>query len=99
MTLRPISTDIKRVMSKPTVSVIIIFLNAGPFIEEAIASVFAQTFADWELILVDDGSTDESTAIAQQYASLRPEQVRHYEHKDHLNQGMSASRNRGICMA
>jgi glycosyltransferase involved in cell wall biosynthesis len=86
-------------MSNPMVSIITIFLNAGSFIEEAIASVRAQTFADWELILVDDGSTDQSTAIAQQYASLHPEQIRYYKHERHQNRGMSASRNLGICMS
>ena len=46
----------------PRVSVIIIFLNGGRFIVEAVDSVFAQSYPDWELLLVDDGSTDESTA-------------------------------------
>ena len=54
--------------SKPLVSVIMIFLNAERFIQEAIGSVFAQTYDSWELLLVDDGSTDESTDIALRYA-------------------------------
>ena len=41
---------------EPLVSVIVIFLNAVQFIEEAIVSVFAQTYSNWELLLVDDGS-------------------------------------------
>ena len=41
--------------NQPLVSVIIIFLNAEQFIQEAIESVFAQTYAAWELLLVDDG--------------------------------------------
>jgi len=49
---------------KPRVSVIIIFLNEEKFIQEAIESVFAQTYDNWELLLVDDGSTDASTEIA-----------------------------------
>ena len=54
--------------SNPTVTVVMIFLNAETYIEEAIESVLAQTFGDWELVLVDDGSTDRSTAIAKRYA-------------------------------
>ena len=50
--------------SRPLVSVIIIFLNAERFIVEAIESVFGQTYKDWELLLVDDGSSDISSAIA-----------------------------------
>ena len=44
--------------SEPAVSVIMIFRDAGRFIADAIHSVEAQTFTDWELVLVDDGSTD-----------------------------------------
>lgn len=52
---------------KPLVSVITIFLNEEKFIEEAIASVFTQTYNHWELLLVDDGPTDKSTEIAKRY--------------------------------
>jgi len=78
------------------VSVVIIFLNAERFLQEAIESVFAQTYSAWELLLVDDGSTDGGTAIAQQYARYHPNQVRYLEHSGHANRGMSASRNLGI---
>jgi glycosyltransferase involved in cell wall biosynthesis len=78
------------------VSVIIIFLNAGKFIREAIDSVFAQTHRDWELLLVDDGSTDASTAIAHEYVARHPDRVRYFEHPGHVNRGMSATRNLGI---
>ncbi|WP_287295599.1 glycosyltransferase family A protein [Moorena sp. SIO2C4] len=81
---------------KPLVSGIMIFLNAEKFIEEAIQSVFAQTYNNWELLLVDDGSTDNSTAIAQRYAQQYPEKVSYLEHKGHQNRGMSATRNLGI---
>jgi glycosyltransferase involved in cell wall biosynthesis len=56
--------------SKALVSVVIPFLNAERFIQEAIESVFAQTYDSWELLLVDDGSTDASTDIARRYAAL-----------------------------
>ena len=85
--------------SKPLVSSIIIFLNAEKFIEEAIASVFAQTYGNWELLLVDDGSSDGSTEVACRFAGLYPGKVRYLEHADHQNRGMSASRNLGISNA
>ncbi len=84
------------VNSKPRVSVIIIFYNAVNFFEEAIESVFAQTYQDWELLLVDDGSTDDSTCIALRYAEQHPEKVRYLAHEKHQNQGASASRNLGV---
>ena len=80
----------------PLVSAIIIFWNAERFIEEAIGSVFGQTYDRWELILVDDGSTDASSEIARRYAERHPERVRYVEHEGHQNHGMSASRNLGI---
>ncbi|HVG18540.1 MAG TPA: glycosyltransferase [Blastocatellia bacterium] len=81
------------------VSVIIIFLNAEEFIEEAIESVFAQTYTDWELLLVDDGSSDNGTEIALRYAADHRGRVRYLEHDGHQNRGMSASRNLGIASA
>ena len=85
--------------NKPLVSIIIIFLNSENFIQDAIESVFAQTYDNWELLLVDDGSTDDSTDIALQCAKKHAEKVRYLEHDDHQNRGMSASRNLGICEA
>lgn len=80
----------------PLVSCIIIFLNGEKYIAAAIESVLAQSFADWELILVDDGSTDGATAIARDYASRYPGRILYTEHPDHENRGMSASRNAGL---
>jgi glycosyltransferase involved in cell wall biosynthesis len=78
------------------VSVVIIFLNAEQYLEEAIGSVLNQTYPHWELLLVDDGSTDASTEIARQYAAQRREQVYYLDHLDHSNRGMGTSRNLGI---
>ena len=79
----------------PRVSVITIFYNGERFLAEAIESVLAQSYQDFELILVDDGSNDGSTRIAKAFAD-RHEQVRYLEHPRHRNRGMSASRNLGI---
>jgi glycosyltransferase involved in cell wall biosynthesis len=82
--------------NNPLVSVIVIFLNEERFLQEAIDSVFAQTYENWELLLVDDGSTDGSTTTALQYAQKYPEKVCYLEHENHQNRGMSVSRNLGF---
>jgi len=84
---------------RPLVSAVIIFLDAAEFIDEAIQSVMSQTYEHWELLLVDDGSTDRSTAIALHYAHRYPDKVRYLEHPGHANRGMSATRNLGIVHA
>jgi hypothetical protein len=84
----------------PKVSVTIIFLNpSAAYLAEAVASVRAQTLEDWELILVDDGSTDDASAFARSAAAAEPERIRYLEHPGHANLGMSASRNLGISAA
>jgi glycosyltransferase involved in cell wall biosynthesis len=85
-----------QVIEPPRVSVVTIFRDAERFLDEAVASVFAQTYADWELLLVDDGSTDSSSAHARGWAAQHPHRVRYLEHPAHANLGMSASRNLGI---
>ena len=80
----------------PLVSVVTIFLNGGTFLDEAVRSVVAQRLASWELLLVDDGSTDESSAVARDWARRHPDRIRYLEHPGHANRGMSASRNAGI---
>jgi glycosyltransferase involved in cell wall biosynthesis len=82
------------------VSVVTIFLDADVgFLEEAIQSVFAQTYSDWELLLVDDGSTNGSTDVARRYAREHPDKIRYLEHPGHENRGMSAARNLGVLHA
>lgn len=83
--------------NKALISVIIVFLNpVKAFFEEAIQSVFAQTYDNWELLLVDDGSNDFSTEIALRYTEQNLGKVLYLEHQGHQNRGMSASRNLGI---
>jgi glycosyltransferase involved in cell wall biosynthesis len=78
------------------ISVIIIFFNTEKYIAEAIESVISQSYDNWELILVDDGSSDNSTRIALDYAKKYPAKIYYFEHENHANRGMSASRNLGI---
>lgn len=82
--------------SRPLINVIIIFFNEQRFLGEAIESVFAQTYANWQLLLIDDGSTDRSTEIAQRYSAQYPEKVRYLQQEGNQNLGMSRSRNLGI---
>jgi glycosyltransferase involved in cell wall biosynthesis len=73
-----------------------IFFNAEPFLDEAVQSVLSQSYDDWELILVDDGSSDGSTEIARRYSKFYRDRIRVMSHDRHSNRGMSASRNLGI---
>ena len=81
---------------KPLVTAIAIFLNEERYLTEAIESVIAQTYDNWELLLVDDGSTDKSRAIALEYVKQYPDKIRYLEHPNRENRGMSASRNLGL---
>ena len=81
---------------KPLVSVIMPAYNAAPFIEEAIASVTAQTLTDWELIIIDDCSADDSFAIAQAW---QEKDSRITALRNDANSGVAKIRNRGIDMA
>ncbi|MEI6332277.1 MAG: glycosyltransferase family A protein [Pseudanabaena sp. ELA645] len=74
----------------PMISVIIPFYNRELYLAEAVESVLNQTYTNTELILVDDGSTDKSAAIARSYPVKY-----HYQ----TNKGIGAARNAGISLA
>ncbi len=76
----------------PAVSVILPVFNGEKFLAEAIDSVCGQTFSDWELIIVDDGSADRSGAVADRY-SMNDRRIRVIHAP---NGGLSVARNRGI---
>lgn len=84
-----------RASRTPAVSIITPFFNVERFIAPAIDSVLAQSFQDWELLVIDDGSMDRSTEIARGYAERFPGQIRYFEHENHANRGASAARNLG----
>jgi glycosyltransferase involved in cell wall biosynthesis len=83
----------------PRVSVVMVFHDARRYLEEAVASIRAQTFPGWELVLVDDGSGDGSREIAESLALDDPGRIRLVEHPDRRNLGISASRNLGVSHA
>ncbi|MEJ5259737.1 MAG: glycosyltransferase family 2 protein [Anaerohalosphaeraceae bacterium] len=76
-------------MNAPLVTISSAFYNTGPMLLDMVRSVFSQTFTDWELVLVDDGSTDDSLQIAR---SVRDPRVRVYSNGRNL--GRAASLNR-----
>jgi glycosyltransferase involved in cell wall biosynthesis len=78
------------------ITVIIIFLNAEQYLQEAIDSVCRQTATDWELILIDDGSTDSSTNIAKDACNRQANKIYYAHHPNHATLGTSASRNLGL---
>ena len=65
--------------------------NSGRFIEQSIRSVLSQTYTDWELLVVDDCSTDDTTSIV---ASFKDKRI-HYQRNEH-NMGAALSRNKAI---
>ena len=85
-------------MSAPThpgaaVSVILPTYNRAPFLRSAFESISAQTFEDWDLIVVDDGSVDNTREIVASFEASRPGRVR-YVHQ--ANRGAYGARNTGV---
>ena len=74
------------------ISVVMPAYNAVPFISEAIESVLAQTYRDFELIVVNDGSTDSTLDVVEEYAA-QDERIKVYTH---ANVGTAPTLNRGI---
>ncbi|MCW2765526.1 MAG: glycosyltransferase [Nocardioides sp.] len=81
-----------------TVSVVVPFLNAGRYLPEAIASVQAQTWSDWEMLLIDDGSTDGGGGIVARAAGADP-RIRLLHRPSGAPGSAAAARNLGILEA
>ena len=79
-------------VKKPQVSVVIPAYNSARYISDAIASVLEQTYTDYEIIVINDGSTDNTDEMVTPYLDC----VRYFKQE---NQGVSAARNRGIYLA
>jgi SAM-dependent methyltransferase len=95
----PRSQAIGRPGRRPTVSVLMRVFNAAAHVGEAIESVRSQSFDAWELIVVDDGSTDESYGIARRFAEHEPGRIRVLQHADRANHGASETANRALAEA
>ncbi len=78
-------------MIAPRISVLLPVYNAGKYLVEAIDSVLAQTFTDFEIILINDGSTDNSVEIAESYSDPR---IKLFHNPQNL--GLIATLNKGI---
>ena len=83
--------------SDPLVSVIIPCHNYGRYLRECVESVLMQTFAAWEVIIINDGSTDDTNEVAAQVIKDYPKHaLRYYEQQC---QGIVQPRNRGVSLA
>jgi len=82
-------------MNNPLVSVVIPAYNAQPFVAETIDSVLAQTYQNFEIIVIDDGSSDSTLEILNQY-SKSYSKVKVLTHQDNQNLGVSKSRQLGV---
>jgi glycosyltransferase involved in cell wall biosynthesis len=84
--------EVKLKATNPQVSVILPTYNRAGFLKESIQSILSQTFTDFELIVVDDGSTDHTQGVVQEFPEIR------YVFCP-INQGVSKARNLGIGLA
>lgn len=82
-------------MQKPVVSIIIPCYNQEQYLEECLQSVLAQTFQEWECIIINDGSTDKTELTAKKWTEKDLRFV--YVYKE--NGGLSSARNSGLQMA
>ncbi len=89
-------------MSNIKLSIIVPIYNVAPYLRKCVDSLLAQDYEDYEIILVDDGSTDESSQICDEYASKSPisnlqSPIIHTLHQP--NAGLSTARNSGLAVA
>ena len=81
--------------NNPLITIIVPVYNAEKYLSKCIESILTQTYTHFELLLLDDGSNDNSLSICDYYAK-QDTRIRVFSH---LNMGVSATRNRGIELA
>jgi len=79
--------------NNPLVSVLIPSYNSGAYLDDSIQSILDQTYPNWELIITDDCSTDNSVEVAKKHAN-RDKRIKVYENEK--NRGISGNMNRGL---
>lgn len=82
------------VVSNPLISIIVAVYNGEKYLRQCIDSIVSQTYRNWELLLIDDGSTDDSPAICDEYAQQPAIIAIHQK-----NSGQAAARNNGLAIA
>ena len=80
----------------PKISVIIPIFNSGKYLNTCFDSILNQTFSDFEIVAVNDGSTDNSQEIVDSYIEKFPDKIRYFHQQ---NAGQSAARNKGLEIA
>lgn len=85
--------------SKPLVSICIPSYNHAQYLPYCLDSVLAQTYPNIEVIIVDDGSSDNSLQIAREYAAKHPDKIQVHTHPNGANCGISATSNLGFSIA
>lgn len=79
-------------MSNPLISVVIPVYNTAPYLEKCLDSVVKQTYQNLQVIIINDGSTDDSAEICQKFA----DKDKRIEFINKKNEGVSTARNMGI---
>ncbi|MEM6884725.1 MAG: glycosyltransferase family 2 protein [Verrucomicrobiota bacterium] len=98
---KKVGTDTEAAMSDPSISVVMPVYNASATLGAAVESICAQSFEDWEYIIIDDGSSDGSVALLEDWAAKEP-RIRIFKNPENLglprslNRGLSESRGRYI---
>jgi len=82
-------------MTCPKISVILPIYNSSQYLRDTLKSITAQTFVDWELIAIDDGSTDDSLKILREYSETEPRLII----VSRENKGLPRTLNEGIRLA
>ena len=80
----------------PTVSVVVLAYNSGRWLEQALAGVVAQPYRPLDVIIVDDGSTDDTAQLARQFRDAHPELPLRVVSQP--NRGVGAARNSGLAL-
>lgn len=88
-------SDMNKEIDDVLISVVMPVFNAGNYLAGAIDSILNQTFGNFEFVIINDGSTDGSKAVIEQYAS----QDHRIRAVHHINRGISITRNEGLRLA